>query len=599
MVVTKPIAWIFYVVVLLICNSTNAQVITTTLEPTVRNVTELNIGFNRRSDQGTWWTDTSFINLVDDMNPDIVRYPAGTQANYWDWSTGQFIPNTDKVWNNKEVVTIPTFLNALPQRTKVVYVVNMARPTPATGIDVNASEAVLKSQSTRNAKITDILNALAEFTNQGKTPYAIELGNEFYFGNIESGIFEIIDTGTDFLSGWDTANNQPYSSSSKADATEITATFYLDQCIAIVAAIKAVYPNMKFVLTTTKGGTAARDRWNNTIFTELETNPNYSVLKNNVYAVSQHHYLNDNYGVQTPIGDNATAEVAIAEGIQYPIDKQVDYDVVPSDYKIWYTEYGEVKGIAEETWASAIRFEAFAYSWLTRGDKVGQLGWHYISDNNVVNDNNSPMKLAPVGIASKLLSQASADMTDMQKINFGNNPIAVNGVNALHGFTFKSNEKETVFIINISDTDFAQVPFNNLITYTGQPIMTQYYSNAPYVSGVFEGHSNIVSTVGSVNTAIDIHKFSITVIEVPNSTLGLEDTSQKKRSVYPNPFQDHIVFKDVNTVKSVAIFNINGSLVFKTSHLESKILKLEGLPSGMYFAKIESDAVHTVKLIKQ
>lgn len=595
----KPIFKIFSIVFLLSFSSIDAQVITTSLDPTIRDITELNIGFNRRSDQGTWWTDTSFINLVDDMNPDIVRYPGGTQANYWDWSTGQFIPNTDKVWNNKEVVTIPTFLNALPQRTKVVYVVNMARPTPATGIDVNASEAVLKSQTTLNAKITDMLNALAEFTNQGKTPYAVELGNEFYFGNIESGIFEIIDTGTDFLSGWDTTNSQPYASSSKADATEITAKFYLDQCIDIVAAIKAVYPNMKFVLTTTKGGTAARDRWNNTIFTELETNPNYLALKNDVYAVTQHHYLNDTYGVQTPISDNATAEVAIAEGIQYPIDKQVDYDVVPSDYKIWYTEYGEVKGIAEETWASAVRFEAFAYSWLNRGDKVGQLGWHYISDNNVVNDNSSPMKLAPVGIASKLLSQASADMTDMQKINFGNNPIAVNGVNALHGFTFKSNEKETVFIINISHTDFTQVPFSNLVTYTGQPIMTQYYSNAPYVSGVFEGDPNIVSNLSSVNNTVDIHKFSITIIEAPNSTLGLENTSIKQFSVYPNPFQDHIVLEDINTIKSVAIFNINGSLVFKTSQLESNILTLYNLPSGMYFTKIESDTIHTFKLIKE
>jgi hypothetical protein len=35
----------------------------------------MNIGFNRRSDKGTWWTDNSFINLVSEMNPDVVRYP--------------------------------------------------------------------------------------------------------------------------------------------------------------------------------------------------------------------------------------------------------------------------------------------------------------------------------------------------------------------------------------------------------------------------------------------------------------------------------------------------------------------------------------------
>ena len=181
------------VFIVLFIRSTNAQTVTTTLDAEVRDVSELNIGFNRRSDQGTWWTDTSFINLVSEMNPDVVRYPAGTQANYWDWSTGQFLENTDKVWGNKEIVTIPTFVNALPDRTKVVYVVNMARPTPNTGVDVNASESVLKSETTLNLKIADMLAAITQFDSQGKTPYAIELGNEFYFGNIESGMYRIVE----------------------------------------------------------------------------------------------------------------------------------------------------------------------------------------------------------------------------------------------------------------------------------------------------------------------------------------------------------------------------------------------------------------------
>ena len=137
---------------------------TTSLNSTIRSKTELLIGFNRRSDQGTWWTDTSFKTLVSEMNPDIVRYPGGTQANYWDWSTGQFLDNTDKTWSNKEVLEIPEFLDALPDRTKVVYVVNMARPTPATGINVNDSEAILKSQSTLDAKIVDMINAINQFS---------------------------------------------------------------------------------------------------------------------------------------------------------------------------------------------------------------------------------------------------------------------------------------------------------------------------------------------------------------------------------------------------------------------------------------------------
>ena len=354
---------------------------TTSLNSTIRSKTELLIGFNRRSDQGTWWTDTSFKTLVSEMNPDIVRYPGGTQANYWDWSTGQFLDNTDKTWSNKEVLKIPEFLDALPDRTKVVYVVNMARPTPATGINVNDSEAILKSQSTLDAKIVDMINAINQFSANGKVPYAIELGNEFYFGNEESGIYHIIeDVNGIFYAGWDTTNNQAYQSANKKDATVINAKFYLTQCKDIVAGIKAVYPTMKFILTTTKEETnaAARERWNTTVFDELTNNSDYTTLKSDIYAVTQHHYLDDKYGIQTVISDNATAKLAISEGIQYPIEKKSDYDLVQNNYKIWYTEYGEVKGIAEETWASGVRYAALVHSFIASGDKVGQLDYHYI-----------------------------------------------------------------------------------------------------------------------------------------------------------------------------------------------------------------------------
>ncbi len=350
----KKISILIVLAFLTIC-VVDAQTVTTTLEATVRDVSDVDFGFNRRSDVGTWWTDNSFINRVAEINPDVVRYPAGTQANYWDWSTGQFIPNGGKVWGNKQIVTIPTFVNVLPSRTKVIYVINMARPTPATGVDVNASEAELKSDVTLNLKIADMIAGLDQFVLEGKEPYAVELGNEYYFGNEESGIFHIVEDNGIFYSGWDIANNQSYQSVSKKDATDITALFYLEQAKEIVAQIKVAYPNMKFALTTTKrgNGDSARERWNNTIFDNLQNNADFTTLKNDVFAVTQHHYLNDSYGIQTFISDAETAKVAIAEGIQYPIDKQADYDMVPSDFKIWYTEYGEVKGIAEETWADA------------------------------------------------------------------------------------------------------------------------------------------------------------------------------------------------------------------------------------------------------
>ena len=122
-----------------------------------------------------------------------VRQLKAEKYDNWDWRTGKFLENTDKTWNNKEVLKIPGFVSVLPSRTKIVYVVNMARPTPSTGVSVTSNEKTLKSTATLNLKIDDMISAINKFKDAGKMPYAVELGNEFYFGNEESGIFHIVE----------------------------------------------------------------------------------------------------------------------------------------------------------------------------------------------------------------------------------------------------------------------------------------------------------------------------------------------------------------------------------------------------------------------
>lgn len=563
------------------------QTVNTTLNSNVRDITELDIGFNRRSDKGNWWTDASFKNLVSEMNPDVVRYPAGTQANYWDWRTGRFLENVEKPWYEKEILKIPGFIAVLPNKTKAVYVINMARPTPATGVDVNASEKVLKSDATLLLKINDYLEAIKEFNDQGKLPFAVEFGNEFYFGNDHSGIYQIIENNGKFYSGWDTNNDRPFESVSKADATEVIAAFYLKHCKTIAAAIKEKYPSIKIVITTTKEGYATRVAWNSTIFNTLKNNSNYSEFKNNIYAVTQHHYLNDSYGIQTVISDNSSAKRAIAEGIQYPIEKISDYNLVSNDYKIWYTEFGEVKEIAEETWASGVRYAALIYSFINLGDKVGQLDWHFISDNNVVKVGD-PYKLAPVGIASKLVSKAFSGMDKMQKIQFTNNTTSVGNVKSLYGYKLKNSEKETLLIINTNSVDFSNVNFSTLFTYSGQPKMTQYYSDAPYISNVYEGHSNIVSSATDVNNSVVIKKFSITVIESKNTALSTDDYLVNSLELYPNPASTEVFINTKNPINLISIYNTSGKLVDRIFNISNSKINIENLNSGLYFFKVET-----------
>ncbi len=572
------------------------QQILCSLHPTIRDAEKVEIGFNRRSDNGIWWSDNSFQQLLNDMDVDVLRYPAGTQANYWDWHFGKFIPNAGKNWGNKEVLTIPDFVNAIPQRAQIVYVVNMARPTPSTGISVNASEAILKSTNTLNAKITDMLAALAKFNTEGKLPYAVELGNEFFFGNEEGGVFEIVENNGSFYAGWNPSINSAYVSSSKKQATVVNAKFYLDQCKQVVASIKSVYPNMKFALVTTKSGNgnSNRDMWNNTVFNELNTNPNYATLKASLYAITQHHYINDSYGDQTVIHNYVTSKVAIAEGFSYTQGRQSDYNMVPSNYKIWYTEYGVTKQTAEKTWAGGMRYLSYTLGWIDLGDKVGQLDYHYITDDNVIKT-GLPMKLAPIGIASELLMRAKANMDEMQKIAFISNPLSINGIESLHGYKFKNNDKETAIIMNINSVDYSQINIASIFTYNGQAKMTQYYSNVPYISNVYLGHSNIDSSVVNINTSFDANKFSITVIEVEKN-LGIHSHSVDniQFDISPNPVNDRISISCQHDIFSATIWNAQGAKIKYIDNPRNEI-ELSNLPKGMYIIQIYTKQGSAIK----
>ena len=128
--------------------------------------------------------------------------------------------------------------------------------------------------------------------------------------------------------------------------------------------------------------------------------------------------------------------------------------------------------------------------------------------------------------------------------------------------------------------------------------MIQHYSTAPYVSGVYEGHSNIVSINSDVTTSVDINKFSITVIEAENETLNLSDFTLNKTLVYPNPVKDFLHIKTDNKVDSISIFKMNGLIVYEGSLVDDKI-DLSTLSSGIYFVKIEVENQSTIKkLIK-
>lgn len=139
---------------------------------------------------------------------------------------------------------------------------NMVHPTPATGFSQETDDTKLRSDEVLQAKIADALAALKEFKDKGNLPVAVELGNELYFNKAEHyGIY--------------TANPEQY----------------LKHAPVIAAKIKEMYPEMKVILCTSKGGekqSSSRDAWNSAILNALETSAEFS---KNVDGIVQHHYI--------------------------------------------------------------------------------------------------------------------------------------------------------------------------------------------------------------------------------------------------------------------------------------------------------------------
>lgn len=325
------------------------------------------LGYNGRSTEGPSWTDDTFLSLVSDTKTMCIRYPGGTQANSWDWKEGKLVDKSDP----KYLFKIEDFVTGLPQRTQVVYVMNMVNTPERVGVEQPLTD---QSVEALHLKIDDALLALKEFERLGRLPMAVELGNEFYFQNEHAAFY----------------GQNPQ--------------LYLEHVRIICEEIHEVYPDMKIAIVTTKGGTKGRDAWNKVVYDALSSD---DFLKKNVYAVVQHHYISDTTGnTALRITDNSTAEQALAEAFTYMVSVKKDYDDVPEGYKLWITEFGITKysKLEEEgMWPIGLSYAAMVLSWLEMGNKIDCYMLHHITNNPAV-INTSLMRLGPAAVAYSVVT---------------------------------------------------------------------------------------------------------------------------------------------------------------------------------------------------
>lgn len=435
-------------------------------------------GMNGRSTEGPSWDNQEFLNLVRRLAPRIIRYPGGTLSNYWDWRTGTFIQGVGK--KSAYPYTIPMVVQGLPPQTAIVYVMNMVRPTPATGYSWDNTSTSLE---VLNKKIDDALAALQAFKAAGKLPVAVELGNELYFNNDEAGIYA----------------NKP--------------KLYVEHAKIISQRIKEAFPEIGIILCTTKYGLPPRDAWNEAVLEALASDPDF---RGRVQGIVQHHYLNEKYGGQETITDDASAIQAIAEGYQYTLDVRDSYDKVPEGLELWLTEYGidRAKANANDTWAAGLRALAETFGWIDLGPKIANLSYHHLTYNPDMID-VSAMKQGPIGMTLGFLNTSARNMTQMQKLDFPQDPTLALGLKSLVGYLFGSEDGGRIlFFANFGDQPFPDVDFSDILDITANWEVTKLRADSSFQKGLYDGKGIRSNTSVQQPGKVTIDPFSVYAITV-------------------------------------------------------------------------------------
>lgn len=520
-------------------------------------------GLNGRSTEGPSWGDALFTSFINQINPTYVRYPGGTIGNYWDWHTGNYVAGSGKFSNYP--ATIPTFISGIPQNTEIIYMVNMVRPTPTTGVSLTATN--LDSEEVLNLKINDIINALKEFEKYGKLPKIVELGNELYFTNEHAGVY--------------------------AGNVEL----YLNHAKKIGKAIKTQYPRIELLLCTTKGGYKTRDKWNAAVFTALN---NDSEFAGYIRGVVQHHYLDEKFGTVSIVNNNTTAQEAIAEAFDYTSQAMSDYNLVPNNLKLWITEFGVTKPNADDTWVTGLRAAAMMMGWINLGEKIEHICYHHITDDpNFLN--KSSYQAGPAAVAYSLINEAHGQSSSFQKIEFSDNPNVTSMVKALHGYKFIGKDKESLFILNISAQAFTKVSLDNLIPTNSNTTLVQRWSEEPYQTNFEE---SVLNKVNSMNErTIDIKPFSITTISIKQRTASsIVNNRENEVKIFPQTLNQSIEVSVPTELleATLTIYNINGETIHKEKlSSTTSTINLKEVTAGFYFANIRKGSFSKqIKLIK-
>ena len=337
---------------------------------------------------GVAYDDDDFRHLIGRLKPANLRYPGGTLANSWDWETGTIIRSlTGKnVYPNYSANNLrlkpQDLIEAMPKGTEIVYVLNMARPTPSTGISVDEGNRLGGNRDVLDKKIANFKSAIKEFKNQGHQLKYIELGNEFYLGALG---------GTDKQGAIYTGHVDLYIAHAQIVAAELKKAFPDDNLQMAVQGepMKQEYRQQKL----------ERPPWMDSIYRAKREG-----RLNAIDAITFHWYVGPrngdfSYGAnRTRSFEQTETELAQAYEVTHNSIRKEEFDPVPSDWRVWITEYNTFRFVDEKerkaedrgkpqnafqgTWLNGMVGAIATAEYLAYGEQVELMNVHAITRQN-------------------------------------------------------------------------------------------------------------------------------------------------------------------------------------------------------------------------
>jgi acetyl esterase/lipase len=378
------------------------------------------IGFNLGSLTKPSWDNVRFRDSTLSLGLNLLRYPGGTESQYFDWKTGKILPIS--LWQNgtlssfRELATTPHLAHNLAQLKSFT---DYAKVKPVFCLNVTSSS------------LSDQLMMLKQAKSLGLPVEFVELGHELYAAE------------QDFTKAFPSPS--AYANEMKKWADSIRFNFPLAK-IAAIGATKDI------LLSVGKPMPLRVRSWNDALIQQ----------NLNVQAFTLHNFFRHNMPL---FGSNF--QIAInASFTEWDRFKKFAIDSIPKSKEIWITEYN----IADSTntsytvassWMHGL-FVANIFNQMLEQPQITMMLNHQVSGpapyaalaSNTFFGDTVTNKLTAAGNALRLYHQAILGKESAQQLDFDQNIstfIGVKEYKLLSGWIFTNAKDTALTLLNLSN----------------------------------------------------------------------------------------------------------------------------------------------------